>query len=148
MSNLDKYLAHLDGVTGYRRNLVRTNKLVGDQSTLLGSHALAQHATSGEQSKIQLGIGSAAGLVVGGMVGYKHGHWMLGVISGTSIGTNVPALLSTETRSEALWNLAQTHGGVLASLAAKDEGSKKKAVLFVLGYLGVGLARHFYGEGK
>ncbi|MES2179843.1 MAG: hypothetical protein V4550_18425 [Gemmatimonadota bacterium] len=143
MTTLEKYLEHANRVTGYRRNLARADKLVGDSSTLLGSQALAQHARS-EPVAIDWGIGSAAGLVAGGIIGAKHGHWVLGAISGCSIGTNAPALLNAATRNEAVWNLAQTHAGVFASAAMKTNS----ALGFVIGFLAVGAARYYYGEGR
>lgn len=145
MSNLDRYLAHAEGVTGYRRNLARVAKLNGNSSTLLGSQALATHVAAMPAPAIQWGIPTAAGLVAGGIIGYKRGHWLLGAMSGASLFTNVPALLKPATRSEAFWNLAQTHGGVFASLAMKEN----KVVGFILGSLAVGIARYMYsGENK
>ncbi len=144
MSVLDKYLAHAEGVTGYRRNLARMGKLNGNSSTLFGSQALASHVAAMPPPAIQWGIPTAAGLVAGGIIGYKHDHWLLGAMSGASLFTNAPHLLKSETRGEAFWNLAQTHGGVFGSLAMKDN----KAAGFVLGWLAIGIARHFYGAGK
>lgn len=148
MSRLDTYLQHVQGVTGYRRNLSRVNQLTGENQTLLGSQALATHVHGMEKPRIGVGLHSAAGLAAGGIIGAKHGHWALGAISGFSIFTNAPALLKPETRGEAFWNLAQTHGGVIGALAMKDDSSKKKALGFALGYLALGVVRYVYGESK
>lgn len=148
MSSLDKYLQQVQSVTGYRRNLAQLGRVAGNPSSLLGSDALARHVGSMEQPEIPWGITTAAGLVAGGIIGAKHGHWALGAISGGSLFTNVPALLKPALRKEAFWNLAQTHGGVLASWASKDESPGKRAFMFALGYVGVGVARYIYGGEK
>lgn len=143
-SNLDRYLTHVEAVTGYRRNLARVSKFTRNEPTLLGSQALATHVAAVPPSNIEWGIPTAAGLAAGGLIGAKHGHWLLGAMSGASLFTNVPHLLKAETRGEAFWNIVQTHGGVLASLAMKEN----KAAGFALGYLAVGIARYIYGGGK
>lgn len=145
MSNLQQYLKHVEGVTNYRRNLARVSKLTGSAPTLLGSHALATHV-QGAAPKIEWGVGTAAGLVAGGIIGAKHGHWLLGSVSGASVFTNVPALLKPEQRKEAFWNLAQTHAGIFASMAVKDDSAGKKTARFLLGYLAVGVVRYLYRE--
>ncbi len=142
MSQLNKYLTHVEGVTGARRQLARVNQFAGSPQALLGSQTLGDYARAGGPPKIEWGVATAAGVVAGGIIGAKHGHWLLGAMSGGSIFTNAPALLKADTRKEAAWNLAQTHGGVLASLAMKNN----QALGFVLGWLAVGAARYFYGE--
>lgn len=129
MDNIDRYLTHIDKVTGYRRNLARVERLSGQP--LAGEHALSA-------VPIEWGVPTAAGFLAGGLLGAQRGHWLLGAISGASILTNAPAALKQETRNEALWNLAQTHGGVFASLLMKEN----KAFGFALGYLAVGIARY------
>lgn len=140
---LDKYLVAADKVTGYHRTLARVNQLANHVEGLPNS--VTSHLQGAGQPSIEYGMASAAGLVAGGIIGAKHGHWLLGSISGGSIFTNIPALIKPETRSEAFWNLLQTHGGVIASLGAKEN----KPLGFVLGFLAIGAVRYFYaGEGK
>ena len=143
MSRIEAYMDSVEGATGYKRELGRLHKLAGRPPTLLGSHALATLGREAPPSSIEWNIGSAAGLIAGGIIGGKHGHWLLGAISGASLFTNVPALLKPGSRQEAFWNLAQHHGAVLASLAMQQN----RALGFVLGYLGVGAVRVLYGEG-
>lgn len=143
MSNLQTYLQHIEGVTGYRRSLARIGKLTGGYETeLLGSKALADHVRGADPGRVEWGYHSAAGAVAGGIIGAKHGHPLLGAISGWSTFTNAPALLDKNTRNEAFWNLAQTHGGVLGSLAMPDN----RGLGFALGYIALGFARYYYGD--
>lgn len=141
-SMLDKYLVVADRVTGYHRTLSRANQLASHVEGIPAP--VANHLQGAGKPEIEYGIASAAGLVAGGIIGAKHGHWLLGSISGASVFTNVPALIKPETRSEAFWNMLQTHGGVIASLGAKEN----KALGFVLGFLAVGAVRYFYGGEK
>lgn len=141
MSNLQRYIDQAAVVTGTKRTLTRVDHLVGDEDTLLGSESLADYARS-EEERIRFGIGTAAGAVAGGIIGIKYGHPIVGALSGASVFTNVPAVLNGNTRKEALWNMAQTHGGVAVSLAMPNN----RALGFVLGYLAVGAVRYYYGD--
>lgn len=89
-------------------------------------------------------VWALAGAAAGGVVGARHGHWVLGAVGGASIARNAPALLKAHERRYAVCNLMQTGVGVLASLWAKNH----PAIGFVLGNLGAGLALHFSGVRK
>lgn len=146
MSHLDKFVSGAKGVTGYQRLLGRANRLARP-AELLGSQALARVGVE-DKSQIEFGALSAVGLAAGGIIGAKHGHLVIGAISGTSLLTNAPHLLDSDNRPEALWNLAQTQGACLAAMSAKNEPAKRRALLFVLGWLGVGALRYIYGKGR
>ncbi len=98
-------------------------------------------------SDIRDSLLTALGFSAGGIIGYEHGHVVLGLLSGTSIGRNAPALFDEGTRSEGLWNLAQTHAGVAAALLVKDDSVVKRAIYFVLGVFAVGIARYLKERG-
>lgn len=142
MSSADAYLTRAGRVLGYKRGVGQVYRLAGRSQTVLGSHALAEAMKEhSAPTSIHWGIGTAAGAVAGGLIGAKYGHWVVGAISGGSVFTNAPALLSAGTRKEAFWNLVQTHGGVLASLAMKNNSF----LGFLIGYIAVGFAREYYG---
>jgi hypothetical protein len=132
------YLDKVNAATNYRRTLGRVQSLVG-QDVMPG--ALAKQA---EASPIKWGVGTAAGAVAGGIIGVKHGHWLIGALAGGSLFTNVPHVLNATTRSEALWNMAQVATGSLASLRMPEN----KAIGFVLGWAIAGIARLYLETDK
>jgi hypothetical protein len=137
LDNVGGYLEKVNAATNYRRTLGRVQSLVGQDAL---PHALAKETAP---SAIKWGIPTAAGAVAGGIIGAKHGHWLIGALAGGSLFTNAPHLLDVDTRGEAFWNMAQVAAGTLASLRMPEN----KGVGFVLGWAIAGIAR-FYLESE
>ncbi len=144
-------MSHLGAIrdaAGSGRHLARIAGLVEQPPQVLGasfSEYLQRSRASTPPDVTTPEIWTLAGAIGGGLVGSRYKHPWLGVLAGASAGRNLPALaLRPEERELALCNLAQTGGGVAASLMFKAH----PAWGFILGYIGAGLAIHLGGFRK
>lgn len=153
----NKYVNGLEAVTGIGRSAARAY-------TVLGAALATSPAPSGSSTELappagsttnflrEIGatrdvpdtIGTGAGVLVGGLAGWKLGHPVIGAIVGASIGRNGPALVRPEQRKLALRNLITTGGGVATSLFFGGSWGTR-ALTFVGGAIASGVAAHFAG---
>jgi hypothetical protein len=136
-------MSKLDSVLGARKSVARLHDVLGAEGAIVKVPSTAEKFLSdiraGVPSDVPDGLGTLAGAAVGFWVSPKHR--VLGVISGASIGRNVPALLNPAQRPAAIRNMAQTGAGVLGSALSP----KHRVVGFVVGWLLGGAAVYFGG---
>ncbi len=142
---VNRYIEGIDAVVGMSRLRHRASVVGEALSPTPSSSSLALAAYPNE---VRDGVQTLVGAVLGGTLWHKHR--VLGMIAGASLGTNVPALASSETRRDAACNLAQTHAGVLLALAL-DRSNVSPLMRFIgfgVGYVGVGAALYRSGLRK
>ena len=158
MSDIRKYLRGIDGVTGVSKTVRRAHHLlgVGEQQQAQQTAAIAPAkkstvtdflrdiAATRPAVEIKDGGRTVVGGLAGGVIAAKYlpgNHYLLGAAGGASLGRNLPALLSKETRKAALGNLLTTGTAITGSLVLKNN----RFVGFVLGWLAGGAGAYFGG---
>ncbi len=142
---MSNYLDKISDVTGATRTTARVANVIGStalaprQGTALGS--MLDRAKAVAPRDVKDGVGTLAGAAAGAIIGHRHGHWLLGGLSGASIGRNGPALLRPSERKAAMHNLAVTHAGVAGSLVFKQH----PAIGFIIGAVAGEIGSHYWG---
>ena len=141
MRTTQKYLDKLSRVAGTQEGAARIARLthvLGADTSNPVSRYLAAHAVD-SKPVIEDGLGTVLGAAGGAFLGYRRKHPWLGVISGASVGRNMPALFNPDLRKDALVNMGQTGVAVAASLVSPSH----PAAAFVVAWLGAGAAIYF-----
>lgn len=127
------YFEHVKSAIGAvaspRTELARVANVIGDAGGSSVSKFMSDLRDSAPRD-VEDGIGSLAGAVVGTYYGYRHKHWLLGAIGGTSLGRNLPALIHPGDRTIALKNLGTTG----FALACAMMSHKRRWLGFGLGW--------------
>lgn len=166
MARVSDYLAGIDEVAGVRRNIARLSSVLGSTRKAGGEQVGLENEMQAEQASLALhreptsiteylrsvkategdvsdGQQTVAGAAVGGLLWREHR--VLGVITGGSLGRNLPALFHAGERPYACRNLATTGAAVVGSLVAASQGfgNLGKMIGFGIGAVAGGTAAYF-----
>jgi hypothetical protein len=134
--------SHLESITGARRSLARVSNIVGSVTPGDSAKSLKDYLSRFNVETphdVKDGLGTILGAAAGGLA--WRDHRVLGVLTGASLGRNVPALLNAQDRPHAVRNMGVTGAAVMGSLLLRDHPKVGFLVGWLLGGLVLGESR-------
>lgn len=138
-----EYLRKADDLAGASRSLARLSHVLGADQPVANPSSTQEFLRdigASRPREVGDGIGTLAGAGLGGYLGMRYKHPVLGVIAGASAGRNVPALMNAGLRKPATRNLITTGGGIAAAYYTKNHPWYVQVAAFIGGSIAGSLA--------